>query len=82
MVERFGFPPCRFESCPQDHFKMNPPIKKEVPQLWGIEICEAGVWNDYMYEENLKDALTMASLMVNSVREEYVRIVTPDNKII
>jgi len=25
--------------------------KKEIPQLWGIEICEAGVWNDYFIEK-------------------------------
>lgn len=56
--------------------------KKEIPQLWGIEICEAGVWNDYFYRESLKDALTKAAYMVNWVDEKHVRIVTPDNKII
>lgn len=51
-------------------------------QLWGIEILECGVWNDVDYVDNLEDALSLASAYVYSVREEWVRIVTPDNKII
>ncbi len=51
-------------------------------QLWGIEILECGVWQDVDYAESLEDALTLASSMVDSVREEWIRIVTPDNKIL
>jgi len=51
-------------------------------QFWGIEILECGVWNDVDYADNLEDALIMASSYVESVREEWVRIVTPDCKII
>ena len=51
-------------------------------QLWGIEILECGVWQDVNYAESLEDALTLASSMVDSVREEWIRIVTPDNKIL
>ncbi len=58
-------------------------------QLWGIEILECGVWQDIDYAESLEDALTLASSVVDSdnkfglnVREEWIRIVTPDNKII
>lgn len=49
-------------------------------KLWGIEILECGVWIDIDYAESLEDALTLASSMVDSVREEWIRIVTPDNK--
>jgi hypothetical protein len=51
-------------------------------QLWGIEVLECGVWQDVDYAESLEDALTLASSMVDSVREEWIRIVTPDNKIL
>lgn len=53
-----------------------------MKNLWAIEIREAGVWNDVDYAESLEDALLLASSYVDSVREEWVRIVTPDNKII
>lgn len=53
-----------------------------TPKLWGIEINEGGVWNDYFYEDSLIKALHTASDLVYSVREEKIRIVTPDNKII
>lgn len=58
-------------------------------QLLGVEILECGVWIDIDYADSLEDALTLASSMVDSdnrfgynVREENIRIVTPDNKIL
>ena len=58
-------------------------------QLWGIEYLECGVWTEIDYAESLEDALTLASSVVGSdnkfgfnVREEHIRIVTPDNKIL
>lgn len=58
-------------------------------QLWAVEILECGVWQDIDYAESLEDALTLASSVVDSdnkfgynVREEHIRIVTPDNKIL
>lgn len=58
-------------------------------QIWGVEILECGVWQDIDYVDSLEEALTLASTMVDSdnkfgynVREEWIRIVTPDNKIL
>ena len=51
-------------------------------QLWGAENLECGVWKRWDYADNLEDALSQASSLTWDVREEWIRIVTPDNKIL
>jgi hypothetical protein len=51
-------------------------------KLWGIEFLECGVWTEWDYAESLEDALMLASSLTWDVREEWIRIVTPDNKIL
>lgn len=55
--------------------------------LYNIEIKEAGVWNEIDTADSLEDALMLASSYVDglnkenmNIREEWVRIVTPDCK--
>jgi hypothetical protein len=49
---------------------------------FNIEIKECGVWESVDLTNNLLDALYIASSHVNSIREEYVRIIDNNNKII
>ena len=53
-----------------------------IPLLYAIEYKEAGVWTEYQYTENLLDACHIASNLTENVREEWIRILTPDNKIL
>ena len=53
-----------------------------IPQLFAIEFKEAGVWVDHEYADNMVDAARIASKLTWFVREEWIRIVTPDNKIL
>ena len=53
-----------------------------TPQLYAIEFKEAGVWMEYEYTENLLDACHIASRLTWEVREEWIRIISPDNKIL
>ena len=50
--------------------------------LWNIEVREAGVWSAVDYADSLEDALMLASSLCQTVREEWIRISTPDFKII
>ena len=50
--------------------------------LWNIEVREAGVWNAVDYADSLEDALMLASSLCQTVREEWIRISTPNFKII
>lgn len=47
-----------------------------------IEVREAGVWETVDYADNLPDALLLASSLCQTVREEWIRISTPDNEIL
>lgn len=58
-----------------------------MKKLFAVEFLECGVWTDVDYKETLEEALALASEIVDkhnnfgfNVREEWVRIVTPDNK--
>jgi len=53
-----------------------------VKKLWAIQIRECGIWDDSDYAESLEDAIMLASSLVDTVREEWIRIVTPDNEIL
>ena len=53
-----------------------------IKLLWNIEVREAGVWNAVDYADSLEDALMLASSLCATVREEWIRISTPDFKII
>jgi hypothetical protein len=53
-----------------------------VKPLWNIEVREAGVWEAVDYADSLEDALMLASSLCATVREEWIRISTPDFKII
>lgn len=52
------------------------------PALYCIEVREAGVWETVDYADNLTDALLLASSLCQTVREEWIRISTPDNEIL
>lgn len=52
------------------------------PQTYCIEIREAGVWETVDYADNLTDALLLASSLCQTVREEWIRISTPDFQIL
>lgn len=66
---------------------MNPPIKKEVPQLWAVEYMDM-VWTEYKYVDSFVEACRVASSLTYpypqdfAVSEDNIRIVTPDNKIL
>jgi hypothetical protein len=49
---------------------------------YDIEIRTAGCWETIMTTDNLSDALFEASLLTACVREEWIRICTPDLKIL
>jgi hypothetical protein len=49
---------------------------------FNIEIKECGVWESIDVTHDLLDALYIASSHVNSIREEYIRIIDNKNKII
>ena len=51
-------------------------------QLWGVEFLECGVWTEWDYADSLEDAIMLASSLTWDVMEEWIRIVTPDNKIL
>lgn len=58
-------------------------------KIWNIEFRECGVWTELDYAESFEDALTIASSYVNgktsdgqNVREEWLRIVTPEGQIL
>ena len=53
-----------------------------IKLLWNIEVREAGVWDTVDYSDSLEDALMLASSLCATVREEWIRISTPDFKII
>lgn len=52
------------------------------PELYCIEVREAGVWETVDYADNLTDALLLASSLCQTVREEWIRISTPDFQIL
>lgn len=49
---------------------------------FNIERKECGVWDAIDLIDNLEDALYIASSHVENVREEYIRIVDKNNRII
>lgn len=53
-----------------------------MPQVWNIEVREAGVWIAVDYADNLEDALLLASSLCQTVREEWIQISTPDFNIL
>lgn len=55
---------------------------KAIVQKWAIQVRECGIWDDVDYADSLYDACLLASSLVWTVREEWIRIVTPDNKIL
>jgi len=50
--------------------------------MWTVEIKECGVWDTFLEAESLFEALSLASTLTSSYREEWIRIVTPELKII
>ena len=60
-----------------------PVASHKTPNLiYNIEVREAGVWEAVDYADSLEDALMLASSLCATVREEWIRISTPDFKII
>ena len=57
---------------------MTAPVNKP----YNIEVREAGVWEVVDYADTLEDAILLASSFTQTVREEWIRISTPDNKIL
>lgn len=55
---------------------------KIIVQKWAIQVRECGIWDDVDYADSLEDACLLASSLVWTVREEWIRIVTPENKIL
>lgn len=53
-----------------------------MKKLWAIQVRECGIWDDVDYADSLYDACLLASSLVWNVREEWIRIVTPENKIL
>ncbi len=49
---------------------------------YNIEVKTAGVWEVVDYADSLEDAFLLASSLTQTVREEWIRISTPDNKIL
>lgn len=57
---------------------MTAPVNKP----YNIEVREAGVWEVVDYADTLEDAILLASSLTQTVREEWIRISTPENKIL
>lgn len=51
-------------------------------KLWNVEVLECGVWNTWDDCETLELALIKASQLTLDVREEWIRIVDCDGKIL
>ena len=51
-----------------------------MPNAHNIEIKTAGVWESVDTAETLDDALLLAASYCETIREEWVRIITPDGK--
>lgn len=51
-------------------------------QVWNIETCECGVWETVETADSELEALKIASTLVLTTREEWVRVVDPNNKIL
>jgi hypothetical protein len=49
--------------------------------MFNIEVRECGAWETWDVAETLEDAVLLASSLVGKVREEWIRIVTPDGRI-
>jgi hypothetical protein len=47
-----------------------------------IEVKECGVWETVDYADTLEEATILASSLCWSVREEWIRISTPENEIL
>lgn len=57
--------------------------RKRLALVWNIECLECGVWETIHHTDSEINAFRIASKIVQkSVREEWVRIVTPDCKIL
>lgn len=49
---------------------------------YNIEVRTAGVWETVDYADTLEDAILLASSLTQTVREEWIRISTPENEIL
>lgn len=58
---------------------MPPSTSQEV---WNIETRECGVWETVETANSELKALRIASTLVLTTREEWVRVVDPNNKIL
>ena len=47
---------------------------------WNIEVREAGVWETVDTTDNEEDAILLASSLVHNTREEWIRIIDPNNR--
>lgn len=51
-------------------------------RTWNIETRECGVWETVETANSELEALRMASTLVLTTREEWVRVVDPNNKVL
>ncbi len=51
-------------------------------QVWNIETRECGVWETVETADSELEALRIASTLVLTTREEWVRVVDPNNKVL
>jgi hypothetical protein len=50
--------------------------------IWNIEVRECGVWETRDTATSLADAIALAQSLIPNVREEWIRIVTPEGVIL
>ena len=57
-------------------------LENKALKPYNIEVKEAGAWETVDYADTLEDAILLASSLTQTVREEWIRISTPENKIL
>ena len=57
-------------------------LRRNLKRTYNIEVREAGVWETVDHADNMGDALLLASSLTQTVREEWIRISTPENEIL
>lgn len=55
---------------------------KDLNEIWNIETREYGVWETIKTANSELEALRIASTLVLTTREEWIRVVDPNNKIL